>query len=110
MVDPMLILLDEPFSSLDAITRESLQTLLSEIWTKLGLTMILATHNIDEAVLLGKRIIVLGGTPTTVKEIFPNPHPSLPQARRMDSAFKLANRVREALAEFSPQNSADWID
>jgi NitT/TauT family transport system ATP-binding protein len=100
MSSPKLILLDEPFSSLDAITRESQQGVLSKIWADLGITMILATHSIEEAVLLGQSILVLGGKPTSVKQTFANPHPAMEGARGMESAFRLANQVRSALANY----------
>ncbi len=59
VMKPDLLLLDEPFSSLDALTRESLQEALLYIWKEWELTMILVTHDIEEAVFLGTEIIVL---------------------------------------------------
>ncbi|MHA1720197.1 MAG: ABC transporter ATP-binding protein [Promethearchaeota archaeon] len=61
-----LIVMDEPFSALDAQTRNSLQQDLLEIWRNQKLTIVFVTHNIDEATFLSKRIIVLGKNPATV--------------------------------------------
>ena len=67
ITNPSLLLLDEPFSALDAATRANLQQWLLELRTRLGLTIILVTHDIDEAVILGDRIVLLGepGQPLT---------------------------------------------
>jgi NitT/TauT family transport system ATP-binding protein len=62
-VQPEVLLMDEPFSALDAITRESLQDELIRIWQKTGKTILFVTHDIDEATYLADRIIVLSGSP-----------------------------------------------
>ncbi len=61
--EPTLLLLDEPFSSLDALTRRDLQDAVGRIVGDLGLTMVLVTHDLDEAIALSDRIVVLGGKP-----------------------------------------------
>lgn len=58
-VEPDLLLLDEPFSALDAMTREGLQQLFLEHWSKNPVTALFVTHDVDEAILLGQKIIVL---------------------------------------------------
>jgi NitT/TauT family transport system ATP-binding protein len=62
-VEPAVLLMDEPFGSLDAQTRESMQTALSDIWEKTRNTIMFITHDIREAMFLSDRIIVLGGRP-----------------------------------------------
>ena len=61
--DPEIVLMDEPFGALDAITRERLQDELLEIWKKSGATIVFVTHGVDEALYLGTRVIVMGGRP-----------------------------------------------
>lgn len=68
---PQILLLDEPFGSLDAITRIQMQQEILRIWDLEGVTMIMVTHDIDEAVYLGQRVIVLSSRPGTVKNIVP---------------------------------------
>ena len=68
-----ILLLDEPLANLDALTRSSLQQWIKTIVPQLGLTVILVTHDIDEALLLSNRIIVMGSTPGTIIGTF---HPS----------------------------------
>jgi NitT/TauT family transport system ATP-binding protein len=65
---PEVLLLDEPFASVDAQTRADLEDLLLEVWGRTGLTVLLVTHDIDEAVYLADRIVVLSAAPTRVKE------------------------------------------
>lgn len=60
---PRIILMDEPFSSVDALTRASLQDEILRLWQELGLTVLFVTHDIEEAVFLGQRVLVLGGRP-----------------------------------------------
>lgn len=67
VMKPDLLLLDEPFSSLDALTRESLQEALLHIWKEWQLTIILVTHDIEEAVFVGTEIIVLDKSGTIVQ-------------------------------------------
>ena len=62
-LQPDLLLMDEPFASLDAPTRESLQTLTLELATEQGLTLVLVTHSIEEAALLGRTILLLNEPP-----------------------------------------------
>ena len=61
--DPEIVLMDEPFGALDAITRERLQDELLEIWKKSGATIVFVTHGVDEALYLGTRVVVMGGRP-----------------------------------------------
>ena len=70
---PNLLLMDEPFSSLDALTREDLQRLTVELRAETGLTTVVVTHNIEEAVFLGQRILVLGRPPNTAAHVIENP-------------------------------------
>lgn len=63
LYDTDIMLLDEPFSSLDGITRMELQEWLMEMWQETGSTMLMITHDIDEAILLADRVIVLNGKP-----------------------------------------------
>jgi ABC-type nitrate/sulfonate/bicarbonate transport system ATPase subunit len=65
--DPAVILMDEPFGALDAITREGLQTSLLEIWEKARKTILFITHSVDEAVFLADRVIVLSPHPGRLK-------------------------------------------
>ena len=60
---PDLLLMDEPFSSLDAPTRESLQHLTLELWAEQKLTLVIVTHAIEEAAVLGQKILLLGRPP-----------------------------------------------
>ncbi|NJL50914.1 MAG: ABC transporter ATP-binding protein, partial [Blastochloris sp.] len=62
-VEPEVLLMDEPFSALDAITRESLQDELVRIWQQTGKTVLFVTHDIDEATYLADRVVVLAGAP-----------------------------------------------
>jgi NitT/TauT family transport system ATP-binding protein len=68
-VEPKTLLMDEPFGSIDAQTREILQFELLRIWDSRPTTMVFVTHSIDEAVLMGDRVVVLKGRPSSVHEI-----------------------------------------
>lgn len=70
---PDLLLMDEPFSSLDAPTREALQQVTIELVQEQGLTLVLVTHSIEEAALLGKKILVLKEPPNGEPKIIENP-------------------------------------
>jgi NitT/TauT family transport system ATP-binding protein len=71
VMDPKILLMDEPFASLDAQTREAMQEELLQIWAKAGKTVLFVTHQIDEAIYLSDRVVVFSGRPGKVKEIIP---------------------------------------
>ncbi|MFE5493563.1 ABC transporter ATP-binding protein [Streptomyces virginiae] len=64
--EPEVLLMDEPFGALDALTRTRMQRLLRELWQRRGTTVLFVTHDIDEALALAQRVVVLGGTPGRV--------------------------------------------
>jgi NitT/TauT family transport system ATP-binding protein len=75
---PAILLMDEPFASVDAQTRGDLEDLILRVREEFGITILFVTHDIDESVYLADRVIVLTHSPTEVKEIVPVP---LPQPR-----------------------------
>ncbi|MDV7351007.1 ABC transporter ATP-binding protein [Halorubrum distributum] len=68
--DPEILLMDEPFGSVDARTRDRLHAELLDIWTQTGQTVVFVTHDIDEAVTLADRVIVMDADPGTVQSTF----------------------------------------
>ena len=94
---PRVLLLDEPFSALDALTRGRLQDELQRIWEHEGITMILVTHDVDEALYLGDRVVTMAPRPGRIKRIV---DVALPRPRdRNDPRFI---RLREeVLADFA---------
>jgi NitT/TauT family transport system ATP-binding protein len=75
--DPKLVLMDEPFGALDALTREKMNLELLRIWKESGKTIVFVTHGISEAVFLGSRVVVLTAGPARMADNFPVelPHP-----------------------------------
>ncbi|MGM0561873.1 MAG: ABC transporter ATP-binding protein [Pseudomonadota bacterium] len=79
--DPKLVLMDEPFGALDALTREKMNLEMLRIWEASGKTIVFVTHGIQEAVFLGSRCAVLTAGPARMSDYFPI---DLPQPRTMD--------------------------
>ena len=65
---PRVLLMDEPFAAVDAQTRADLEDLVRSVWQRFGVTLLFVTHDIDEAVYLGQRVVVLSSSPTVVVE------------------------------------------
>jgi NitT/TauT family transport system ATP-binding protein len=82
--DPEILLMDEPFAALDAQTREILQAELLSIWGQRRKTVVFVTHQLDEAVYLADRVVVLSANPGRVKEIVPI---DLPRPRTLDVKY-----------------------
>lgn len=64
--EPSVLLMDEPFAAVDAQTRSELEDLTRSLWERLGMTVLFVTHDIDEAVYIGQRVLVLSASPTVV--------------------------------------------
>ncbi len=95
-----VIIMDEPFNSLDYTMKEKLYLDLANIWKKTNKTIILISHDIEEAIYLSDRIIVLGGRPTTIKKIYNVPF-SYPRSPILKDSIKFINiekRIKEELA------------
>jgi NitT/TauT family transport system ATP-binding protein len=65
---PEVLLMDEPFAAVDAQTRADLEDLIRVVWKKFGVTVLFVTHDIDESIYLGERVIILSSSPTLVQE------------------------------------------
>ena len=95
--DPQVLLMDEPFSALDALTRESLQEMVLELWQDRLLTMVLVTHSIEEAVYLGEKIVVLTKQPGRIKEIIDNRGSGVKEFRQSSDFYSQCSYVRKVL-------------
>jgi NitT/TauT family transport system ATP-binding protein len=110
--DPPVLLLDEPFSALDALTREGFDGELQRLWMDRPRTVVLVTHSVSEAVRMADRIVVMTARPGSVAQVIPvdlpRPRPaslaSEPQAAAIDAA------VRAVLAEVHPLELTPWLD
>lgn len=101
--EPELLLLDEPFGSLDALTRERMETELMRIWAARTVTVVMVTHSISEAILLADRVIVLSDRPAKVCLDLPI---NLARPRRLDMTHtrpfgELVTQVRQAIEKGS---------
>ena len=102
--DPKILLMDEPFSALDAQTREILQTELLEIWSKTKKTIIFITHSVDEAVFLSDKVLVMGSHPgRIISEISINlPYP---RNRSLDRFQQIREQIWEEIRDEAKLNT-----
>lgn len=99
-LDPDLLLMDEPFSSLDAPTREGLQRLMLELWAEQQLTLIIVTHAIEEAAVLGQKILLLNQPPNRGSAVvIENPGAAAPGYRETDAYQMVCRDLRARLGE-----------
>lgn len=96
-LNPDLLLMDEPFSSLDAPTREGLQALSLELRREQALTMVIVTHAIEEAAVMGEKILLLHQPPNRRPPIIDNPQAADPDFRRQPAYFEMCDRLRQQM-------------
>lgn len=98
-IEPDILLMDEPFSALDALTRENLQQFFLELNKNNELTSVLVTHSIEEAVFLGQKIIVLTSSPGSIKACVDNREAGSADYRYSDLFHKRCSQLRQLLQE-----------
>ncbi len=107
--DPEVILFDEPFGSLDALTRERFYAVLQEIFIRTGKTGIFVTHNVREGACLGDRVVVMTHRPGRIKTIIPIPLPR-PRDFYDPEVSRLAGRILDELrGELTPTGEASDV-
>lgn len=99
LLEPDVLLMDEPFSALDAMTREEMQDVFLSVWNCFKATTVLVTHYVEEAVYLGQTIVVLSRGPGRVVSVTDNPLFGLRDARKSSEFFARANELREMIRQ-----------
>ena len=100
-IDPPMLLMDEPFGALDALTRRNLQDELLRLWAELGKTVVFVTHGIEEAIYLADRVGVMTYRPGRVKQIVPV---KLPRPR--DTASVEFNQLKRTVSQLVMEEQA----
>ncbi|KUO76989.1 MAG: nitrate ABC transporter substrate-binding protein [Clostridia bacterium BRH_c25] len=102
VLTPSILLMDEPFGSLDALTRKNLQVLLEDIWRETGVTIVFVTHDVQEAIILGDKIIIMDKNPGRILNEVPN---NLERPRDIGSPgfIELYDRIYSMLQRGSDQ-------
>lgn len=102
-IRPTMFLMDEPFSAVDEITRESLQDELLRIWGTEGFTSVFVTHNLYEAIYLSHRVVVMSARPGRIEKIFDIPFefPRSPELRSTSGFTELSKEIGKFLREGS---------
>ena len=96
---PQLLLMDEPFSALDQITREDVQDLFFKMWGKYRPTTLLVTHSISEAVMLGQKIAIYSKAPGEIIRIIDNPTLGEKDSRSSPMFHKISTEIRQLIRE-----------
>lgn len=99
LLKPDLLLMDEPFSALDAMSREEIQDLFLYVWRKHAVSTILVTHQVEEAVYLGQKIVVLSPSPGRVNKVIDNPLFGMEDIRNQQEFFHLCLSLRKTIKE-----------
>jgi len=107
--EPGVLLLDEPFSAVDALTRMTLQDLVLAIWQRTRITMLLVTHDLDEALYLSDRVFVMSGKPAALNQVIAVGVPR-PRDRRNPELARQRVHLMEALHVAGARPSADQGD
>ncbi|URI08554.1 ABC transporter ATP-binding protein [Aquincola tertiaricarbonis] len=106
-IQPRILLMDEPFGALDAQTRARMQAHLLEIWKNIDITVLFITHDLDEAIFLADRILVLKAHPGEVQELIEVPVPRPRSAAQVGSPEFQATKARLEALIHPPQAASD---
>jgi ABC-type nitrate/sulfonate/bicarbonate transport system ATPase subunit len=106
-LEPDILLMDEPFSSLDAPTREGLQNLTLELQMEQNLTLVIVTHAIEEAAVLGKKILVLSDPPNTIPQVIENPLAGQPGFRESPEYLTRCRQLRALISREQKTDSQE---
>ena len=98
IMEPEILLMDEPFSALDQITREEVQDLFLNIWLKTRPTTLLVTHSISEAITLGQKIVIFSKAPGRVVEVIHNPLFGQKNVTEIPEYYQIAHRIKNIIA------------
>jgi sulfonate transport system ATP-binding protein len=99
LLKPDLLLMDEPFSALDAMTREEIQDIFLHVWRKYSVSTILVTHYVEEAVYLGQKIVIMSAFPGRVSQVIDNPLFGVEDIRNHQDFFRLCLTIRKMIKE-----------
>ncbi len=105
ILKPDLLLMDEPFSALDAITRDEMQELFLNIWKEHSVTTIFITHSVDEALYLGSKIAVFSPAPGRILEVLNNPFFQCDSVSYREQYFEMSARLRSMLGDVHKNNT-----
>lgn len=97
LLKPDLLLMDEPFSALDAITREEIQDIFLNIWKRYSVSTVLVTHYVEEAVYLGQKIVILSAAPGRISKVINNPLFGVADIRSHPDFFQLSQEIRKMI-------------
>jgi len=97
LLKPDILLMDEPFSALDAISREEMQELFLKIWQEHNVTTVFITHSVDEALYLGSKIVVFSDAPGKILGVYDNPCFQLDNLRYRDEYYEMSMHFRKIL-------------
>ncbi len=105
LLRPDILLMDEPFSALDAITREEMQDVFLKLWQQEHITTLLVTHYVEEALYLGQYIVVMGAHPGHIARIIENPLGGRTEVRGTQEFFEMGRGLREEIRRISRENA-----
>lgn len=99
LLKPDLLLMDEPFSALDAMTREEIQNVFLHAWRKSSVSTVLVTHHVEEALYLGQKIVILSGIPGSISKVIDNSLFGVEDIRNHRDFFQLSLELRKMIKE-----------
>lgn len=99
VLQPDILLMDEPFSALDALTRENIQELFLKIWKEQNITTLLITHSVEEAIYLGTKIVIMSPLPGRIIKILDNPVQKIENKRTSVEHLQIATDIRNIMTK-----------